>query len=83
MRPSCRRCRAAGEIIDRAMQVHGALCLSDNVPLAQLYAATRALRTTDAPEDVQLASVARRKIARHASAGQRVVSTSAVAPVRS
>ncbi len=56
--------RAAAEIIDRAMQVHGGLGLSGDVPLAQLYAACRALRIADGPDDVHLESVARRELAR-------------------
>ena len=57
--------RAAGEIIDRAIQVHGGLGLSGDVPLAQLYAASRALRIADGPDDVHLESVARRELARY------------------
>jgi acyl-CoA dehydrogenase len=57
--------RAAGRIIDRAIQVHGALGLSGDVPLAQLYAASRALRIADGPDDVHLESVARRELARY------------------
>jgi acyl-CoA dehydrogenase len=57
--------RAAAQIIDRAIQVHGGLGLSDDVPLAQLYAASRALRIADGPDDVHLESVARRELARH------------------
>ena len=57
--------RAAAEIIDRAIQVHGALGLSGDAPLAQLYATSRALRIADGPDDVHLESVARRELARH------------------
>lgn len=57
--------RAAAEIIDRAIQVHGGLGLSGDVPLAQLYAASRALRIADGPDDVHLESVARRELVRH------------------
>jgi acyl-CoA dehydrogenase len=57
--------RAAARIIDRAIQVHGALGLSGDVPLAQLYAASRALRIADGPDDVHLESVARRELARY------------------
>jgi acyl-CoA dehydrogenase len=57
--------RAAGRIIDRAIQVHGAAGLSGDVPLAQLYAASRALRIADGPDDVHLESVARRELARY------------------
>ena len=54
--------RAVAEIIDRAIQVHGGLGLSGDVPLAQLYAASRALRIADGPDDVHLESVARREL---------------------
>jgi acyl-CoA dehydrogenase len=57
--------RAAAEIVDRAIQVHGGLGLSGDVPLAQLYAASRALRIADGPDDVHLESVARRELARY------------------
>jgi acyl-CoA dehydrogenase len=57
--------RAAAYIIDRAIQVHGGLGLSGDVPLAQLYAASRALRIADGPDEVHLESVARRELARH------------------
>ncbi len=60
--------RAAAEIIDRAIQVHGGLGLSGDVPLAQLYATSRALRIADGPDDVHLESVARRELARHQQA---------------
>jgi acyl-CoA dehydrogenase len=60
--------RAAAEIIDRAIQVHGGLGLSGDVPLAQLYAASRALRIADGPDDVHLESVARRELGRHEQA---------------
>jgi acyl-CoA dehydrogenase len=56
--------RAAAEIIDRAIQVHGGLGLSGDVPLAQLYDASRALRIAD----VHLESVARRELGRHQQA---------------
>jgi acyl-CoA dehydrogenase len=60
--------RAAAEIIDRAIQLHGGLGLSGDVPLAQLYATSRALRIADGPDDVHLESVARRELARYQQA---------------
>jgi acyl-CoA dehydrogenase len=48
--------------------VHGGLGLSGGVPLAQLYAASRALRIADGPDDVHLESVTRRELARHQQA---------------
>ena len=60
--------RAAAAIIDHAIQVHGGLGLSGDVPLAQLYAVSRALRIADGPDDVHLESVARRELARYQQA---------------
>jgi len=60
--------RAAAGIIDHAIQVHGGLGLSGDAPLAQLYAASRALRIADGPDDVHLESVARRELARYRQA---------------
>ena len=57
--------RAAAQIIDRAIQVHGGLGLSSDTPLAQLFAASRALRIADGPDDVHLESVARRELTRY------------------
>jgi acyl-CoA dehydrogenase len=45
--------------------VHGGLGLSGDTPLAQLYAASRALRIADGPDDVHLESVARRELTRY------------------
>jgi acyl-CoA dehydrogenase len=56
--------RAAAEIIDRAIQVHGGMGLSPDVPLGQLYAGCRALRIADGPDEVHLESVARQEIRR-------------------
>jgi acyl-CoA dehydrogenase len=58
--------RAAAEIVDRAIQVHGGMGLCDDTPLARLYASCRALRIADGPDDVHLESVARRELRRHA-----------------
>ncbi|MFC3994937.1 acyl-CoA dehydrogenase family protein [Nocardiopsis sediminis] len=58
--------RAAVEVIDRAIQVHGGAGVSDDVPLALMYAHARAMRIFDGPDEVHLRSLARREIARHA-----------------
>ncbi len=39
----------AARVIDRAMQAHGANGLSNDIPLAQLYAWARVLRIAGAP----------------------------------
>ncbi len=49
-------------VIDRAMQVFGAMGLSPDTPLARLWAWGRALRFLDGPDEVHLRSVARAEL---------------------
>ena len=58
--------RAALRVIDRAIQVHGGAGVSDDVPLAEMYAGVRTLRIADGPDEVHLRSVARQELRRHA-----------------
>ena len=58
----------AGKIIDRAIQVFGAAGLSQDFPLAQMYADSRILRIADGPDEVHVRAVARTEIRRQASA---------------
>ena len=46
-------------IADRAIQVFGAMGLSPDTPLADLYTAGRALRFADGPDEVHLQTIAR------------------------
>jgi acyl-CoA dehydrogenase len=55
----------AAKIIDRALQVHGAMGMSDDVPLARMYVWQRALRFADGPDEVHKMSIARRELRRH------------------
>jgi acyl-CoA dehydrogenase len=57
--------RVACAVIDRAIQVHGGVRLSDDFALAYLYAAARALRLADGPDEVHLWTVARQELGRH------------------
>ncbi|MER5769407.1 acyl-CoA dehydrogenase family protein [Streptomyces sp. NPDC001985] len=57
--------RAVVEILDRAVQVHGAAGVSQDTPLAELWAAARTLRLADGPDEVHQRSLARRELARH------------------
>ena len=52
-------------IIDRAIQAHGAAGLSQDTPLARLWARARALRLADGPDEVHRQSLARRELRRH------------------
>ena len=51
-------------VLDRAVQVHGALGLTDDTPLAYWYRHERAARIYDGPDEVHQASVAKRILAR-------------------
>ena len=51
-------------VIDRAMQVFGAVGLTPDTPLAALWSWGRALRFLDGPDEVHLRTVARAELAR-------------------
>jgi acyl-CoA dehydrogenase len=53
------------EIIDRAIQVHGAAGVTQYTPLASMYASMRTLRIADGPDEVHKMTIARREILRH------------------
>jgi acyl-CoA dehydrogenase len=51
------------DVIDRALQAHGALGYSSDLPLEQMYRNARAARILDGPDEVHRQSVARRVLA--------------------
>ena len=51
-------------VIDRAIQIFGAMGLTPDTPLAFLWTWGRALRFIDGPDEVHIRSVARREIKR-------------------
>jgi acyl-CoA dehydrogenase len=51
--------RMACQVIDLAIQLHGGAGVSNDTPLAAAYAAARALRLADGPDEVHLGVVAR------------------------
>jgi acyl-CoA dehydrogenase len=53
------------KVIDRAIQVHGGAGVSDDTPLAYMYAQMRTLRIADGPDEVHKLSIARRELRRH------------------
>jgi len=55
----------AGQIIDWAIQAHGGAGVSDDFPLAYLYAGIRTLRIADGPDEVHRGTIARLELARH------------------
>ena len=56
--------RVACNVIDRAIQVHGGLGISDDVPLARMYGWHRALKVFDGPDQVHLRSIAQWELRR-------------------
>ena len=56
--------RAACDVIDRAIQVHGGAGVSQDTPLARFYASARTLRLVDGPDEVHLRTVAKQELAR-------------------
>lgn len=54
--------RMAGRVLDAAMQVHGAKGLSQDTPLAHLFAWARILRLADGPDEVHLETVAKMEL---------------------
>ena len=57
-------------ILDRAIQVHGGGGVSDDFPLASMYADLRTLRLADGPDEVHKLSLARHELRASASAGR-------------
>jgi alkylation response protein AidB-like acyl-CoA dehydrogenase len=52
--------RVLNDVIDRALQVHGARGLTDETPLAQMFLMARGARIYDGPDEVHRMVVARR-----------------------
>lgn len=52
-------------VVDRAIQAHGGAGVSDDVPLARMYAGLRTLRFADGPDEVHRRQVARTELARY------------------
>ena len=51
--------RMAERIIDQTIQVHGGAGVSEDTPLAAMYAGVRTLRIVDGPDEVHLRDIAR------------------------
>jgi acyl-CoA dehydrogenase len=54
-------------VIDRAIQVHGALGFSSDLPLESMYRSARAARLYDGPDEVHRETVARRTLRQYAA----------------
>jgi acyl-CoA dehydrogenase len=57
--------RVALSVLDRAIQIFGGAGVSDDVPLAQMYAFARTLRLADGPDEVHLRDIARAELKKH------------------
>ena len=57
--------KAATYVIDKAIQAHGAMGVSQDTPLAKMAAGARVLRIADGPDEVHLQSIAKREINKH------------------
>jgi acyl-CoA dehydrogenase len=53
------------KVVDRAIQAHGGGGVSDDFPLAAMYAGLRTLRIADGPDEVHRMVIARRELRRH------------------
>lgn len=60
--------RTVVSILDDAIQLHGAAGVSQDTPLAELWASARTLRLADGPDEVHQRSLARRELRRYAPA---------------
>jgi acyl-CoA dehydrogenase len=56
--------QVALKVIDRAIQVHGGGGVSDDFPLASMYAHQRTLRLADGPDEVHKRTIAQRELRR-------------------
>ena len=60
--------RMVCRILDRAIQLHGGGGVSDDFPLAQMYAGARTLRIADGPDEVHIRTVGRRELMKYVPA---------------
>lgn len=54
------------KVIDRAIQMHGAVGMSQDFPLAQMWILQRAMRFIDGPDEVHRAVISRKELAKYA-----------------
>jgi acyl-CoA dehydrogenase len=57
--------RVASSVLDRAIQVHGGLGVTDDVLLARMWATARTLRIADGPDEVHIRSIARQELRKY------------------
>lgn len=57
------------EIIDQAIQMHGGAGVTDDFPLAEMFAAIRTLRIADGPDEVHRALIAKMELRKYTAKG--------------
>jgi acyl-CoA dehydrogenase len=62
------------KIVDRAIQVHGGAGVTDDFPLAMMYAHLRTLRLADGPDEVHKRAIARQELRQYRDAATAAVS---------
>ncbi|WP_026909995.1 acyl-CoA dehydrogenase family protein [Patulibacter minatonensis] len=55
----------AQRVVDHAIQIHGGGGMSDDFPLAEMYAHARTMRMVDGPDEVHRMTIARAELAKH------------------
>ena len=68
------------DVLDRAIQVHGSLGMSDDTPLAGMWRFSRMLRVADGPDEVHKMVIARRELNRAARRGEAAANSGERAP---
>ena len=63
----------AQEVLDWAIQAHGAAGVSDDFPLAAQWAGNRSLRLADGPDEVHRNAIAKLELAKWMSLTERIV----------
>jgi acyl-CoA dehydrogenase len=53
------------KVIDRAIQIHGGAGVSNDFPLAYMYAMQRTLRLADGPDEVHRAAIGKFEIGKY------------------
>jgi acyl-CoA dehydrogenase len=68
------------EIIDQAIQMHGGAGVTDDFPLAEMFAAIRTLRIADGPDEVHRALIAKLELRKYTAKGMPSASTNVLPP---
>ena len=58
------------DVLDRSIQTHGSLGMTDDTPLAMMWRFSRMLRLADGPDEVHKMVIARREVGRQVKAAE-------------